>query len=245
MKIYNKQNVENRTNLSYKYSYLNDGLYTTHRLQEAVVFLLKSIEVEELEKFDKILDLGCGQGQWMNFFHQFFFGNIRPYGIDLSPYQIAKLKLKFPEYEVECTSMSQLPYPDNYFDLLSAFTSFMFIKTEKELREVFSEANRVLKDDGYLLIEDVFKRDGHFNGKQLLEKEMAGYNLKELDNYANEQGFKRVVEKSVFKRFFWSQRYRMNSVNLSSYIGYTMTYLFELILPGEMNNFVILYKKVK
>jgi len=37
----------------------------------------------------------------------------------------------------------------------------------------------------------------------------------------------------------------MNSVNLSSYIGYTMTYLFELILPGEMNNFVILYKKVK
>jgi len=245
MEMYNKKNVQDRASLSYKYSYLKDGLYTIHRLQEAVVSLLKSIELKELEKFDKFLDLGCGQGQWMNFFHQFFFGNITPYGIDLSPYQIEQLKLKFPEYQVECRVMSALPYSDGYFNLLTAFTSFMFIQTEKELIEVFSESHRVLKDGGYLLIEDVFKRDGHFLGKQLSQHKMAGYNLLELDKYAKEQGFRRVAKKSVFKRFFWSKRYRMNSVNLPSYIGYSMTYLSEFLIPGEMNNFLILYQKVK
>lgn len=245
MEIYNKENVQNRTNLSYKYSYLKDGLYTNHRLQEAIIFVLKSIELEELEKFDNFLDLGCGQGQWMNFFNQFFFGDIAPYGIDLSQYQIEKLKLKFPEYQVECANMVTLPYPNDFFNLLTAFTSFMFIETEKELTQVFYESNRVLKEGGYLLIEDVFKRDGHFVGSQFSKNKMAGYNLLELDKYAKKQGFRRVAWKPVFKRFFWSKRYRLNSVNLASYIGYTLTYLSELIIPGEMNNFVILYQKVK
>lgn len=245
METYSKKNVERRTNLSYKYSYLKDGLYTNHRLQEAIVSVLKSISLDELEKFDNFLDLGCGQGQWMSFLNQLFFAKAKPYGIDLSPYQIEKLQLTFPEYKVECTSMTTLPYPNHFFNLVTAFTSFMFIASEEELSKTFSESNRVLKEGGYLMIEDVFKKNGHFVGNELSQNKMAGYSLAELDRYAKKQGFERVAWKPVFKRFFWSNRYKLNSVNLSSYIGYTLTYLAELFLPGEMNNFVILYQKVR
>ena len=245
MNTYNKENVQNRVNLSYKYSYFKDGLYSNHRLEKEIISTLKHIDLKELDKIENILDLGCGQGKWMNFFNIVFYGKANIYGLDLSKYQIDELQTKFPNYHVECCSMTSLPYKDEKFNLITAFTSFMFLKTKNEIEKTFYESSRVLKVGGYLLVEDVYKSDGHFSGRNLKDNGISGFNISELDDYAQNSGFEKVAFKRVFKRLFWSTKSRLNTVNLSSNIGYTLTYLLELFVPGEMNNFIVLYKKVK
>ncbi len=244
MNEYNKENTDKRKTLGHSYSYFENGLYRNHKLQEAVISVMKSISNRELENFSNFLDLGCGQGQWMNFFNVFLFGKPTPYGIDLSEFQINELKIKFPTYKVNCGSMINLPYENQKFNLITAFTSFMFLKTKNDLEKVFSESQRTLKMDGYLLIEDIYKKEGHFDNNQLKNSGMAGFNIKELDVFAKNYGFKRVVMEPIFKRLFWSKRSRLNTANLASYIGYNLTYLSEVFIPGEMNNFIVLYKKV-
>ncbi len=245
MNEYNEKKVQERMTLSHSYGFFENGLYRNHRLQEAVISIMKNIPVKELENFENFLDLGCGQGQWMNFLNVFLFGRPVAYGIDLSQHQINALKVKFPTYYVECSNMTNLSYENNKFNLITAFTSLMFLKEEEELEKVFFESNRTLKSGGYFLIEDVYKEKGHFYENQLIDTGIAGYNMSELDKYAIKYGFERVAFKPVFKRLLWSKKSRLNTVNLPSYMGYTLTYLSELFIPGVMNNFILLYKKVK
>jgi len=244
MNEYSEKKVQERMTLSHSYSFFENGLYRNHRLQEAVISIMKNIPIKELENFENFLDLGCGQGQWMNFLNVFLFGRPIAYGIDLSQYQINTLKVKFPTYHVECSNMINLSYENNKFNLITAFTSLMFLKKEAELEKVFMESGRVLKDGGYFLIEDIYAKRGHFYENKLTNRNIAGYNINELDKYAIECGFERIALQPVFKRLLWSKRSILNTANLPSFIGYTLTYLSELFLPGEMNNFVILYKKV-
>ncbi len=242
---YQKAEVDKKTNLSYKYSYFQDGLYITHRLQQGLIDVLKKIDSTEREGFNNYLDLGCGQGNWMNFMNIIFNGKINIYGIDISEHQINVLNTKFPNYHAECMNITKLTYENEQFDLITAFTSFMFLKNEEELTNSFKNIHRVLKKGGYFILEDVYKKKGHFNGHELKEKGFCGYEVKELDEVATKYGLERIAFQTIFKRLLWSKRSKLNTVNLPSYIGYKLTYLSELFIPGEMNNFIILYKKVK
>lgn len=227
------------------HNFYTNGLYTNHRIQKVVIDALSNTDLADISISRRYLDLGCGQGSWLNFFYSLFKGNISVEGIDISPAQVSNLKQVYPIFNAQVMSMDKLGFEDASFDLVSAFTSLMFIKSYDELESSIGEVSRVLKNGGYFLIVDAYKKKGHFSGDELDKKGFSGFNIVELDKIATKHGFEIVYKKPIFKQLFYIKRSRFNTVNLSRYIGYMPTLFLEIFAPGRANNFISLYRKVK
>ena len=101
------------------------------------------IERNQLERNQKILELGCGRGDFLN---EFIIYGLDGYGVDISDY----CKKFFPNIKFQKTDLAneQLPYQDNFFDVIyskSIIEHFYFPE------KVFEEAYRVLKPGGIII----------------------------------------------------------------------------------------------
>jgi len=113
-----------------------------------------------IERSDTILDVGCGGGRTLSkLTDQAQQGKV--YGIDYSEESVAASKrtnarwIAMGRVEVVHGSVSQLPFSDGMFDLVTAVeTHFWWPNLPADMREIF----RVLKPDGKLIvIAEVFK----------------------------------------------------------------------------------------
>lgn len=123
------------------------------------------IILERLPKGSKILDVGCGTAHLTNWIKEKGFD---VYGIEPSNVMYNYAKSNFPEIEIKQAISSEIPYPDNYFDLIVAFEVLRYLdKTEN--RKTFKEFHRVLKIDGKFFITQVnlFCTDLYFVFHQL------------------------------------------------------------------------------
>jgi ubiquinone/menaquinone biosynthesis C-methylase UbiE len=107
-----------------------------------------------VEKHHAILDVGCGGGRTVS---KLAAGATqgKVYGIDYSEESVAASKrtnarwIEKGRVEIERGSVSQLPFPDNMFDLVTAVeTHFWWPDLLESMREIF----RVLKPGGRLII---------------------------------------------------------------------------------------------
>jgi len=113
-----------------------------------------------IERHYSILDVGCGGGRTV--------GKLaaaategKVYGIDYSEQSVATTNrinrrwIDLGRVEVKQASVSQLPFPDAMFDLITAVeTHFWWPNLPGDMREVF----RVLKPGGtFLLIAEVYR----------------------------------------------------------------------------------------
>jgi ubiquinone/menaquinone biosynthesis C-methylase UbiE len=107
-----------------------------------------------------ILDVGCGGGATVNkLAARASQGKV--YGVDYSDASVAAAKTKNARWidsgrvEIRSGSVSQLPFPDNTFDLITAVeTHYFWPDLPADLREVL----RVLKPGGtFALIAEVYK----------------------------------------------------------------------------------------
>lgn len=90
----------------------------------------------------KILDLGCGTGYGSKIL--FERGN-EVYGIDISKEAINYAKRKYQGPKYICSPAENLPFPDEFFDAITAFEVIEHIKNyEQALNEIY----RVLKRGG-------------------------------------------------------------------------------------------------
>ena len=116
---------------------------------------------EYIKDNQKILDLGCGNGRL--FFTVLKDFNIEYHGIDNSErlIEIAKKKIfnyqlpitnQFSSFNFQVSNITDLPYPDNYFDLVFCVAAFHHLPTKKLRLKALSEIKRVLKPGGYLLM---------------------------------------------------------------------------------------------
>ena len=113
-----------------------------------------------IEKHFKILDVGCGGGRTLSKLVAAA-GDGKVYGVDYSEASVAASKrtnarsMELGRIEVRLGSVSQLPFPDGMFDLITAVeTHFWWPDLPRDLGEVF----RVLKSGGtFLLIAEVYK----------------------------------------------------------------------------------------
>lgn len=149
----------------------------------------------DIEKDDLILDIGCGSGVNVERFLEF---SEKVYGIDYSKLAVEKsirLNQKAIDEgrcEIIQSSVSNLPFEDNSFDILTAFETVYFWP---DIVDDLKEARRVLKDDGILLIcnEAVPKPDDE-RQRELVE--LLGMNIYSEDQfyeYLREAGFSEVL----------------------------------------------------
>ena len=130
--------------------------------------LLAHIDFFRRSHVRRVLDLGCGDGR-----HLLFLGRLgyEMYGVDFAPTALNHSKERLDQEglhaELKCGDMSQLPWPDQYFD---AVVSIRVLHHHRivSVRKTLDEICRVLRPGGYVLatvMKEPPQRDwkeGHF-----------------------------------------------------------------------------------
>lgn len=97
----------------------------------------------------KILDIGCGDGVYESLLPDSIRSKADFYGIDLSKEQLKRATKFFVDTKVVDTDGQKIPYASMFFDIImcSEVLEHVFYP-----EKIFTEANRLLRSDGKLLI---------------------------------------------------------------------------------------------
>ncbi len=101
-------------------------------------------------KDSKILDVGCGNGHFLDQLKDRGYNNLR--GVDIANY----LKDKSHQHHIVDINVSKLPFEDNSFDVVTTFQTFEHLENYFLLEQ---EIKRILKPDGYF----IFSIPNHLN----------------------------------------------------------------------------------
>ncbi len=108
------------------------------------------IEELELKKEDKILEVGCGNGYYLNLLNKLDF-NLTLIGIDMDELALidAKKFIKDNKVKLILSDASKLPFQNNSFDKVVISEVIEHVDNEKQ---VLSEIYRVLKPKGIMAL---------------------------------------------------------------------------------------------
>ena len=127
---------------------------------------------------DKILDVGCGGGRTIHKLAAIASAG-KVYGVDYAEQSVAVARrantrwIDTGRVEIKQGSVSQLPFANDTFDLVTAIETHLFWP---DLPNDFREISRVLKPDGALLIiAEIYKGGKHLEGvrKKIFDKHLA------------------------------------------------------------------------
>lgn len=122
----------------------------------------RALDLLRFRPGEKLLVIGIGTGADL----QFLPSNIEIEGIDNSPEMLKKAmekaeRLKMDNVQLRIMDAESLNYPDNYFDKV---TLFLILSVVDNPRKAFSEALRVLKTNGEMVVFDKFLKYGRKPG---------------------------------------------------------------------------------
>ena len=130
-------------------------------------FALMCYEKFAKNRVQKVLELGCGQGRDSIFFAS---KGLKVYAIDSSKIAIENLRIKSKRLNLDINlknlnAVEGLPFLDSHFDSVYSHMFYNMGFTDDELKFLFSESKRVLKNDGLLLFsvrndKDIMYRKG-------------------------------------------------------------------------------------
>jgi SAM-dependent methyltransferase len=101
-----------------------------------------------------IVDVGCGNGQWLLEFLQWGAVAANLHGIDLIAERIAYARERLPGADLRWGDAGNLPWADGSFDLVTQFTVFSSILDAQVQAEVAAEMLRVLRPGGRIFWYD-------------------------------------------------------------------------------------------
>ena len=91
----------------------------------------------------RVLDLGCGNGRWLDRFKPAHY-----VGLDISDDMLAQARMRYPQASFVSADMRQLPFGDGEFDgVMSLFGAMGHLRPEGQAQAV-AEAYRVLSSGG-------------------------------------------------------------------------------------------------
>jgi ubiquinone/menaquinone biosynthesis C-methylase UbiE len=136
------------------YSSFNEGaLLLAQSVERNLLAMLKRHSFSNLAG-QKILDVGCGSGQWLQRFINYGACPENLYGIDLFAQHIERAQCLYPTINWNVGSAHELPYPDTTFDLVTSFVMFSSILDTRLRRKIADEMWRVRKPSGLILFYD-------------------------------------------------------------------------------------------
>ena len=155
----------------------SSGISRIHRKM-----MLKILKFHELvnDKNKKIIDVGCGYGTSLKYFHSLGYKNI--YGIDPDSDLIKTIPKEIAE--VKSGMAQKIPYPDESFDVVFVNGALHHIPTLKvAYEEAIKEMDRVLKPGGRVF----FMEPGRYWAKILcdLGATILGVVSKTFKDWAN------------------------------------------------------------
>ena len=103
----------------------------------------------------RVLDVGCGHGALLGWFHE---RGVKPenlYGVDLLPNRIRIARETFPAFTFLEGNAEQLAFSDDCFDLVSVFTVFSSILDIAMAKSVARNIGRVLTSRGAVVWYDM------------------------------------------------------------------------------------------
>lgn len=106
------------------------------------------IDHYKLKDGAKILDIGCAKGFLLDEFGKIL-KNSTLCGVDISHYAIKNNKKKINKY-LCVGNANQLPYPDDFFDLVISINSLHNILNINDLKIAFKEIKRVTKKNAFV-----------------------------------------------------------------------------------------------
>lgn len=161
---------------------------------------LKILEVSQIKKQDKVLDVCCGTGEQAILFSK---KSNYVYGIDLDSKMIEFAIKKNSNVKFGVAYAEHIPFPDNYFDVVS-ITLALHEKDEKLRDLVFKEIKRVVKKEGRIIIAD-YNYPMPFNFSSFVVKTiewLAGkYHYESFKNYLSHKGLNNLNIKKQYLVF--------------------------------------------
>lgn len=112
---------------------------------------LYSVYLKYMKSDMRILEVGCCNGHNLDYYRKQ--SGCSVYGIDPSDIAINAGMDTFSEINLSVGTADELPYIDEYFDFV-IFGFCLYLVDRKVLSKVISEADRVLKDGGFIGITD-------------------------------------------------------------------------------------------
>lgn len=155
------------------YSYFNPGnLFLKHQNERALLSILLKHGVDKLAG-KKILDIGCGTGGILGDFVKYGAEPENLYGVDILEDRVMKARYRFPNFNLSPGDARELPFEDNYFDMVSQFTVFTSILDGEIKVKVAQEMLRVVKEDGLIVWYDFrYSNPRNQNVKGVCEREL-------------------------------------------------------------------------
>ncbi len=102
-----------------------------------------------IKKGDKVLDLGCGNGRFVNVIKE---KGGEYFGTDVSKKLVETAKKLYPNEKFQTTEPLKLPFSNGYFDIIYSIAVFHHIPSKDFRIEFLKEAKRVLKPGGFLIL---------------------------------------------------------------------------------------------
>lgn len=98
----------------------------------------------------RVLDLGCGDGKYLDFFKQFF-KEENIFGAEISRIRVDRCKNKGWKSVYLIERLKKLPFPDEYFDFIN-FDQVIEHISLKEIDFYLTELARILRRNGKIII---------------------------------------------------------------------------------------------
>jgi len=149
-------------------------------------------------KAEKILDIGCARGDWLNFVSEQWSGRGEFHGVDAFSQEVHGSNIKFHQCQLPDADL-----PSDYFDLITSWAVFEHLHTPSKYFEVVS---KVLKRDGkfIFLVTNSESCYGKYAYKEDIPRHLYHFSEKTLALYASKHGLK--LDNVYYDDRFWDGR---------------------------------------
>ena len=142
---------------AHRYSWFNQAhVFRVQELERDILAVLRAANFEYLQD-KKIIEIGCGEGQWLRQFIKWGACPENVAGIDVLQDRVTRARQLSPaRMQIHYGNATKLPFNNASFDLVMQFLAFTSIldMTVKEM--VAHEMLRTLKEKGLILWYDFF-----------------------------------------------------------------------------------------